>query len=231
MTAVVAALRRTRVVIRPALQGWRLLAAPAVAILLVAGLLAAHFHPAGLFGGSSASQGTASRTGGPGAAGNAGGPGNGSGAGGVGGSISNGQGTAAPAGGSNGAGKGSSTPAPAHTPFATPTPTDTIYGKADVLQSDCADGYEPGQVCTVYYHGVYDLISQSAGKVVFEVVIDGVPANSQAYVAPGGAHRFGGNLKFTVPPHAKQIIYDCMLEDATGKVIIKSAPQTTYGYG
>jgi hypothetical protein len=231
MSTVIAALRRTGVVVRPAMRGRRAIAATAAALLVVAGLLVAHYHPAGLFGGSGAqasATGTGSGGGAAGSAGNGGSGNNGSG--------SNGAAAAANGQGANGANAKSgahtsTSPTPAHTPVATPTPTNTIYGKADVVQSNCADGYEAGQQCSVYYHGVYDLISQAAGKVVFEVVIDGVNANSQTYAAPAGAHRFGGALKFTIPPHAKKVVYDCLLEDASGKVLTQSAPQTTYGYG
>jgi hypothetical protein len=229
MSSVLAALRRTGGVVRPAVRGWRAIVLPVVAALAVAGLLVAHFHPAGLFGGTSGAQAS---TGGPASVGAGGNGPNGTGQsenGGSAGSTSS-PGSQTSQGGSSDT-KSGSTPKPSGSPIAKPTPSDGISGGANVLHSDCADGYEPGAQCTVYYQGNYQLASQPTGKVVFEVVIDGTVADSQLYVAPGGPHRFGGNLKFTVPPHAKKIVYDCMLEDATGKVLVKSQPQVTFGYG
>jgi hypothetical protein len=219
------------------MHGWRAIALSAFAAIAVAGLLVARFHPAGLLGGgASGAQAKAPGSGGSSSAGNLAPAGNKSGGGvdadgAAAGETGQGGAGASDAKGTGVGGSNSSPPAAAKTPPATPTAGDIIYGKPDVLQSNCAAGYEPGQQCTVYYHGSYQLVSQPAGKVVYEVVIDDVVANAVTYVAPGGAHRYGGNLKFVVPPHAHKIVYDCMLEDASGKVLVKSAPVTTYGYG
>jgi len=232
VSQMAAALRRTGAAVRPALRGWRMYALGAVALLLLLGVLTLRFHVAGI--GASGAGASSSAAGG--AAG-----GGASGGGGAGGSGGGAQANAAN-GGQGGSGSGSSganptgspkagtrTPPPSSAPL--PTPADSINGTADVLQSDCGGGYEPGSQCNVYYHGLYDLVSQPTAKLVIEVIIDGTVSGTQTYVAPPGGHRFGAKVTFTVPPHAKKIVYQSFLEDATGKVIVASKQQTTAGYG
>lgn len=221
-----AALRRTGGAVGPVVRQRRVVYAM-VAVLVVGGLVTARVHSGGASGGPSAQAG----------AGGLGGTGNGNGAGLIGHSNSGVSGATPSAGGQPGQSPGAkgtgaqSTPTPSFKPLPTPKQGDVVSGRADVLHSTCAEGYEPGQQCTVYYGGTYELFSQPTGKIIFQVTIDGVQADWQGYVAPKGAFRFGGNLKFTVPPHAKKIVYQSLLEDATGKVLAQSAEQVTYGYG
>ena len=219
-------------VLRPALRGWRVYALGGVAVLLVFGLLTARFHIAGIGGGSgSGSNGSALAGAGNGSNGHSN-NGNGSKGSGANGALANGATPSASATASSGSGSGSGNPKSSPTPKQTiPAAADSINGSADYLQSDCGSGYEPGAKCTVYYHGLYDLVSQPTGKVVLEVIIDGVVSGTTTYVAPAGPHRFGGNIVFTVPEHAKKIVYQSLLEDATGKVIQSSKQQVTAGYG
>ena len=227
MSSVMAALRRTGGAFGPVVRR-RAVVYAVVAALVVGGLVTARVHSGGASGRPSAQAGV----GGPG------GTGNGNGSGPNGHNNSGISGATPSAGGQPGQSPGAAngpgahgTPSPTFKPLPTPKQGDAVTGRADVLHSNCAEGYEPGQQCTVYYGGTYELFSQPTGKIIFQVTIDGVQADWQGYVAPKGAFRFGGNLKFTVPPHAKKIVYQSLLEDATGKVLAQSPEQITYGYG
>jgi len=232
VSTVFSALRRTGAVVRPAIRGWRLSALGAVVVLLALGSVAL-FHPGGMLGGSSSGGGNKSSltAGNPGAGAN--GSGNNGQPGGPGG-VQPTAGSGGPTGQSlpgAGNGNGGSKSSPTKSPAPIPTPQDSLYGTADVIQSNCGSGYEPGQQCSVYYHGLYSLVSQPTAKLDIEVIVDGVVLNTVTYVAPPGGHRFGGQLKFTVPPHAKKIVYQSFLRNATGGTIVASPPQNTYGYG
>ena len=234
MSSVAAALRRTGAVIRPALRGWRLSAFGGGLVMLVLAMLLLA-HPGGMFRGGSSNGGhNPSLTAGKpnGTNGSTGSDVNGIGSGGP-NANANGVGangaTPTPSAGVNGTGaKPGSSPKPQQT---MPQPTDSLYGTADYLMSDCGAGYEPGETCQIYYHGIYNLVSHPTAKLDIEVIVDGAVLNTVTYVAPPGGHRFGGELKFTVPPHAKDIFYQSFLRDATGKTIIASPVQKTYGYG
>ena len=217
--------------LRPALRGWRVYVLGGVVALVVMGLLASRLHIAGIGGGSSSGSNGSALAGQPGSNAGGGNGQNGNSANGILGNGANGSPSAAPAASGTPSGSGGG-PKASPTPKQTvPAATDSINGSADVLQSNCGSGYEPGTTCNVYYHGLYDLASKPAGTLVMEVIIDGVVSGTQSYAAPGGPHRFGGALKFTVPPHAKKIVYQSFLEDVTGKVIVASHEQDTSGYG
>ena len=225
---MVTALRRTGGMMRPALRPWRL----AILLVVVIGLAVAsavHLHSGN---GGKGTALTGSGTSGQNGANNGALPGTGSNSGSSSG-TGNGSGNGAGANGASGQGGQSGGAHGTPTPSAYPgqTPSDSVFGHAELLQSNCAAGYEPGTQCTVYYHGVYELISKPAGKLVLETIIDGTVVAGFDYVAPPGGHQFGNNMKFTVPPHAKKIVYKSLLEDANGKVIASSPDQVTYGYG
>jgi hypothetical protein len=212
---------------RPALKPWRL----AVLLVVVVGLAVAsvaHLRSSGDGGGKGAA--LTATGGGQNAAGSGGGQ-NGKAA--TNGNSGNSNGGANP----NGApaekgGAATNKPGPSGSAYPAPTPRDSVFGHAEVLQSNCAGGYEPGTDCTVYYHGIYELVSKPAGKLVLEVAIDGTVAGGYTYAAaPVGGHQWGNNITFTVPQHAKKIVYKAMLEDTTGKVIAGAPEQVTYGYG
>lgn len=229
MTGVMGVLRRTGTALRPAARGWRIGAVIAV-VLLVALASVVRFHPAGVLGGGGGGKGPALAGTGDGSSGkdSSGASGNGTGnqpngiAGAAGGQ------SPSPKAGGGATGGGHSSPTPS---IAMPTPSDGVYGTADVKLSNCAGGYEPNTQCAVYYHGVYELASHPSGKLIVEVLIDGAVAKQDTFVAPSGAHRFGDTIKFNVPEHAKKIVYQSVLEDSNGKVLVTSPPQNTYGYG
>lgn len=207
--------------VRPALRPWRLAVLALVAVLAVGSVL--HLHSSGSSNGGSKGPSLAASvspgaSGGTQPGGGAHGSGTGSGAGG---------GAATPSGQGAKGGKAGASP----TPLPTRAPQDWIYGNADVLGSTCGQGYEPGTKCTVYYHGMYNLATKPTGGVVFEVIIDGTVVATGSYVAPKGEYRFGGDLQFKVPDHAKKIVYQSLLEDPTFKVLASSPQQVTYGYG
>jgi hypothetical protein len=135
--------------------------------------------------------------------------------------------------GSNGGSNGSSAAqgSPGTSSTAIPTPGDTIGGTADVKLSDCAMGYDPGSTCHVYNHGRYYLQSTATATLLISVTIDGNVAASKTFVAPGGAHQYGFTMVFTIPEHAKKIVYQTFLKDATGKVLASTNPIETAGYG
>ena len=221
------AVRRAGGVLRPAMRPWRLAALAAVVAIGVGLALGMHLHSSGGGRGPALAAGAGPNTGpvhgGQGGS-NGGSPNAGSG---------NGTGSSpSPSSSASGQkGKAGAQATPTHFPMPTGTPADYVAGNADVLHSNCGLGYEPGAQCTVYYNGYYALVTRPTGRLMFNVTIDGTVANSVDWVAPGGGHRFGDNLKFTVPAHAHKIIYQSFLEDATGKVIASSSQQVTYGYG
>jgi hypothetical protein len=111
-----------------------------------------------------------------------------------------------------------------------PTPGDQVAAVADINQSTCPGGYPPNTTCKVYVHGKYFLVSQPAGQLIVEVVIDGNVAYSQTYQAPGGGRQFGSLMQFQVPQGAKEVDYEAILKDVTGKTLATSKPYVTYAH-
>jgi hypothetical protein len=214
--------------LRGAPRRWMVILVVAIA-LLTGGILAArggHSGAAGAPTGSNPSGGdnsVAGRSGGSGA--------NGAGRSGSQGGSSGG--AANPGGGSgqsnSSAGSGShASPKPTATPYVIPSPGDQVVSTADMQTSNCQGGYPPGFTCKVYVHGRYFLMTQPAGQLVVETVIDGKVAYSQTYQAPGGGHQFGSLMQFQVQQGAKEVDFEAILEDVSGKTLAASKPYVTY---
>jgi hypothetical protein len=106
--------------------------------------------------------------------------------------------------------------------FVMPTPWDEIDATPQLRLSNCFN-YPRNVQCKVYVSGAYELVSQAAGKVVIEVLIDHNVAASQTIApAPAGGHRFGWTMQFTVPNGSHEIDYEAFLQDAQGKQLADS---------
>ena len=163
---------------------------------------------------SGAGQGGAANGGGANSGGSGGGSGGGGGAGGT-------SGTSQP--GSSAGAK----PTPKGT-FAMPTPWDEIDATPQLRLSNCFT-YPRNVQCKVYVSGAYELVSQVAGQVVIEVLIDNKVAASQTIApAPPSGHRYGWTMQFTVPNGSHEIDYEAFLEDAQGKQLANSGPYQTH---
>lgn len=188
-------------------------------LLLVAGLTGVATHVArAVSTGSSAgaghtSQGVSGNTGAQAAAQN----------GSQAGHTGNGASPAATSSASGSGNNGKATPSASINPYPYATPGDAINVQPDMRQSNCWV-YPRNINCNVYVHGNEYLMSQTAGQVVVEVLIDNNVVASHTIPAPKGGYRYGWTLTFQIPSGQHDLSFESMVEDTSGKVLAKADP-------